>query len=145
VVILPLSIAARLLTEKLLFEIPAFAETIWLIVFGLLPLLYIYWKTATWVISKFWQTDLGSFTLPTSIHIGSEGVRTESENGYSFVRWRGVKEIVSSGDTFYLGLGGNAALVIPKRAFYSGEDAANFLSFTKQQIATHQGTPGVFA
>jgi hypothetical protein len=145
VIFLPASIVAKFLTEKLLVEIPDSMEWLWIIVAGALPMFYIYAKTATWVLSLFWKTDLGSFTLPTSFSIGSEGVRTESETGHSLVRWRGIKEVIAASDTFYLDLGGNAAIVIPKRAFSSADDAADFLSFARQQIAAHEGTPGVFA
>jgi hypothetical protein len=144
-VILPLSTAGRGLTEDLFGEMPPPLSLLWLAVVGGIPWILIYAKTVGWVLSRFWKSDLGSFTLPTSFSIGPEGVRAESENGHSFFRWRGIKEIVVSGDTFYLGLGGNVALVIPKRAFGSPDEAASFLSFAKHHIAAHEGTSGVFA
>lgn len=115
------------------------------IVLGGALALFVYFKTANRILARFWKVDLGNFTTPTDFVISAEGIRSTSENGESLLRWRAVRDVVGSPVAIYLGLGGATAMVLPRRAFRSEEEASNFLTFAQEQIAANSGPAGAFA
>ncbi len=78
------------------------------------------------------------FAGPITIKADDEGVSGTSISGRDTFFWPAIHKIIETDAHFFVLNAPQAGLIVPKRAFASGEEAARFGAFLNDKWASHQ-------
>lgn len=106
---------------------------IWLVIFGIA--LGIYLLDPFHALSKRVYKMLQGGALDIELEVKEDGLYAEGKGVSSVLKWDGIIDIYDTGKTFLVFVSDYRAVIIPKRAFGTDNNAQEFLKYTQEKIA----------